>query len=309
MENSAECSLVVAFGPLDDPRIDRTKKYSLIELVFLTIVASVCGANSWSHVVLVGEAKLEWLRRFFPFEHGVPSHDTIGRVFSLIDPKKFHECFLVWTQKIATITQGEIIAIDGKVCRSSHDDYRGRDAIHLVNAWAVTNGLSFGQFKVADKSNEITAIPELLELLAVKGAIITIDAMGCQKDIAASIVDHGADYVLALKGNQGCMHEEVKMYFECNKLRLQGAANPTAHLQTIEKEHGRIETRSYHQILVAEAIDWLPSASQWKCLSSIIIVESQRDIKDKVSQETRFYLSSLPINIKTAAAAVRGHWG
>lgn len=310
MNEMLVCDLAVSFQGLDDPRIDRTKKYPLIELVFLTIVASLCGANSWQGVILVGEVKLEWLRRFFKYENGIPSHDTVGRVFSLIDPKKFHNCFIEWTKKITAVTNGEIVAIDGKQSRCSHDSNSDKDAIHLVNAPGVKNGLSLGQIKVSDKSNEITAIPQLLELLEIKGAIVTIDAMGCQKNIAATIIDNKADYVLALKGNQTSLHKEVQTYFEAKQLELQENTSDLSFLETVEKEHGRIETRSYFQIILDNRVmEWVPSLKDWKGVQSLIIVKSRREVGEKISSESRYHISSLPLNVKVAAEAVRGHWG
>lgn len=310
MDEQFDSGIDVYFGDICDPRVDRTKKYPLIEILFLTMAAVLCGANSWQQIAMVGNSKIEWLRKFYNFANGIPSHDTIGRVFSLLDTKKFHDCFLRWTQAVASIVNGEIVAIDGKESRSSQDGYVGRDAIHLVNAWGVKNGLSLGQIKVSDKSNEIKAIPQLLELLVLNGAIVTIDAMGTQKAIAEAIIEKQADYVLALKGNQGNLHEEVKVFFEAKRLSIIENADPNSVLETVEKGHGRIETRKFVQVeMNKDLIEWCPSIQNWKGLKSVIMLTSMREIGDKISEENRFYISSLKTDVERAAEAIRGHWG
>lgn len=310
MEEALDLGIDVYFKELSDPRIERTKKYPLDEIIFLTIAAVLCGANSWQQIVLVGTSKLEWLRRFYPFACGVPSHDTIGRVFSLLDPSKFHDCFLRWTQATASSLEGEIVAIDGKAIRGSSDHHTGREAIHLVNAWGVKNGLSLGQIKVSDKSNEITAIPSLLELLAIKGAIATIDAMGTQKEIAKAILDKEADYVLTLKGNQGNLHKEVTAFFDSKSLKFTTDKGQNNFLETIEKGHGRIETRQFVQVEINDTLrDWCPSLKEWKGINSVVRLNSIREVGEKISQEHRYYISSLGLDVPKVAEAIRGHWG
>lgn len=307
MEEEKDLGIDVYFRDLIDPRIERTKKYPLKEIIFLTIAGVLCGANSWQQIVLVGTTKIEWFKRFYPFASGIPSHDTLGRVFSILDPKKFHDCFLRWTQAAASIVEGEIVAIDGKAIRGSSDHHTGRDAIHLVNAWGVKNGLSLGQIKVSDKSNEITAIPPLLELLAIKGAIVTIDAMGTQKEIAKAIIEKDADYMLALKGNQGNLHKEVMAYFDAKSMEFLNTPN---FLETVDKGHGRIETRQFLQLQINEDMrDWCPSINDWEKMGSIVRLTSIRDLGDKISQEQRYYISSLSLDVAKAAEAIRGHWG
>lgn len=304
-----DCTLVVCFKDLEDPRIERTKKYPLIEIIFLTIVGTICGADSWRQIVLVGETKLEWMRKYFAYKNGIPSHDTIGRVFSLLNPKMFQACFYSWIKSIAIDCKGDIVAMDGKKSCNSHD---GEDAelLHIVSAWSVKNGLALGQLKVKDKSNEITAIPELLKILDLKGAIVTIDAIGCQTKITANIVeDAKADYVLALKGNQKKLHDEVVQYFFEHKEQI-CREKIECCFKTVDKEHGRIETREYYQVeLDSEVKEWIPEYPHWTGMKSIVMVDSQREIKGKTSNESRFYISSLALNTEKVAEAIRAHWG
>ena len=198
---------------LDDPRVDRGKRHKLVDLIAIAISAVICGADSWVYVEMFGKSKEEWFRTFLELPHGIPSHDTFGDVFSRLDAEQFQECFMGWTQAVADLLPGEVVAIDGKTVRRSHDGAAGRRAIHLVSAWASANTLTLGQVKTEEKSNEITAIPRLLAMLELTGCIVTIDAMGCQKEIAQGILDREADYVLAVKENQGQLHEDVKDLF------------------------------------------------------------------------------------------------
>jgi len=301
-----EPTLDVFFSELDDPRIDRTKKYPLAEIILLVICGTLCGADSWCHIVTVGEYKLDWLRKFFPYKNGLPSHDTIGRVFSLLDSKKFQDCFLEWVKYISVATEGEIIAVDGKKSCASQDSFTSAPPLYLVNAWAVKNGVSFGQIKVSDKSNEITAIPKILDLMDIKGSIITIDAIGAQKNITENITKKKADFVIGLKANQPKLHAEAVSFFESKKLEITGDKN--FHVENVNSGHGRVETRNcYHLPINTE---WVPSASEWKGVSSIIVIESERYLKcDKTtSNETRFYISSLPQNPVKTQETVRAHW-
>ncbi len=301
-----EPTLDVFFSNLEDPRIDRTKKYPLGEIILLVICGTLCGADSWSQIVMVGEYKLAWLRKFFPYEHGIPSHDTVGRVFSLLNPHKFQECFLAWVRYVSTTTEGEIIAIDGKKSCASADSSAGTPPLYLVNAWAVENGVSFGQIKVSDKSNEITAIPKLLELLDAKGATITIDAIGAQKDICEKVIEQKADYVIGLKANQPNLHSEALAYFEAKKLEMSG--NKDFHIEDVDSGHGRVETRNCYHLPIDR--NWVPSAAEWKGLASIIAIVSERHLKarDTTTTETRLYISSLLPNPAKAQKTVRSHW-
>jgi predicted transposase YbfD/YdcC len=250
-----------------------------------------------------GEAKQEWFKSFLELPNGIPSHDTFNRVFALLEPKEFQRAFSEWTATLRKALSQEIVAIDGKTLRRS--GARERSPIHMVSAWATENRLVLGQVAVEEKSNEITAIPELLKNLQLKGCIVTIDAMGCQKDIAQAISEAGADYCLALKANHQTLHGEVESFMEdAQSCGFKGIKH--GGFQSEEEGHGREETRRYW---ITSDIDWLHRASEWMNLHSIGMVESTRKIGEKVSTERRFYLSSLPADPKRFAQAVRGHWG
>ena len=225
-----------------DPRIERSKRHKLLDIIAIAICATICGADSWVHIEMFGRSKEEWFRTFLELPGGIPSHDTFGEVFSRLDPEQFQSCFMDWTQEVAQLAQGEVVAIDGKTVRRSHDRSQGRGAIHLVSAWASSNTMTLGQVKVGDKSNEITAIPRLLELLALQGCVVTIDAMGCQREIAEQIVEAGADYVLAVKENQGQLNDDVRDLFHgAEEYGYEGV--PHDYARSLNKGHGRIETR------------------------------------------------------------------
>jgi predicted transposase YbfD/YdcC len=297
-------SLMSHLSFIEDPRIDRTKEHLLIDILMISVCAMLCGAESFVEFEQFGNAKRDFLGGFLQLPNGIPSHDTFRRVFSLLDPKQFNERFVQWTESLRRAVSKEIVAIDGKKLRRSHDRANGKEAIHMVSAWARENGLVLGQVKVDDKSNEITAIPELLRALNLKGCIVTIDAMGCQKQIASEIVAANADYVLALKGNQSTLHDEVRSFMEA----AQADGFPEIHhdfLEVTERSHGRTETRRYW---VRDEIEWLTQHSQWKHLRSVTMVESIREIQDKVTSERRFYISSMAPNAKNHARAIRGHW-
>jgi predicted transposase YbfD/YdcC len=291
------------FFSLEDPRVDRTKFYPLIEILFVVICGSICGADSWRDYVDFGKSKLDYLKRFFPFTNGVPSKNTFARVMTAINAEKFKDKFLEWMKAIQINLQ-EVIALDGKALRHSFDNEIGQTPIYLVNAYATTLKLVLGQEKVSDKSNEITAIPELLNILEIKGAIISIDAMGCQKEIASKIRAKEADYLLALKGNHGTLHEDVKLFLETEVAK--GNSKKIEVYEEVSGDHGRIETRKYY---VTDKIDWLTQKEKWKDLKSIAMVESTREIKNNITIENRFYLTSLSPNPKLVAHAIRSHWG
>lgn len=296
------------FADLEDPRIDRTKFHQLLDIVIIAICAVICGADTWVAIEEFGNAKLGWFRTFLELPNGIPSHDTFGRVFALLDPEQFQRGFLSWVQAISHITDGEIVALDGKTLRRSHDGTLGKAAIHMVSAWASANRLVLGQLKVNEKSNEITAIPKLLRLLTLKGCIVTIDAMGCQTEIAQVIVDEEADYVLALKGNQGTLHRDVQDLFAyVQETNFRDMAHDFH--QTIEKDHGRIEIRRHWTISEPEFIDYLNPDGAWAGFQSIGMVEAERRIGDETTSETRYYISSLPGDAIVFSEAIRGHWG
>lgn len=296
------------FADLEDPRIDRTKLHKLFDIIVVAICAVICGADSWVEVEEFGNAKLAWFRTFLELPNGIPSHDTFGRVFVLLNPDQFRCGFISWIQAISQVTAGEVVALDGKTLRRSHDSTLGKTAIHMVSAWASNNRLVLGQLKVDEKSNEITAIPELLRLLALKGCIVTIDAMGCQTEIAQTIIDQGGDYVLALKGNQGTLHRDVK---DLVTYAQESDFRDIAHdvYETVEKGHGRIETRRHWIISEPEFIEYLNPDGAWAGLKSIGIVQAERRIGDETTCETRYYISSLSGDAQEFGRAVRDHWG
>ena len=307
MEDTQTASLISIFSELEDPRIDRTKRHSLTDIIAIAICAVVCGADSWVDVELFGKSRQEWLSGFLELPNAIPSHDTFGRAFSMLDAERFQSCFGQWVRSVSEITEGQIVAIDGKSVRRSHDARAGRSAIHLVNAWASANRLVLGQVKVDDKSNEITAIPKLLRMLELSGCIVTIDAMGCQKEIAGTITERGANYVLSLKRNQGQLYDDVAEMFEYG--RQTGFDVPHSDwFETVEKGHGRVETRRCTTLWSPEFISYLNEREQWSNLRSVAMVESERDIRGDVSSQTRYYISSLPGDAERLPEAVRGHW-
>ena len=294
----APMALIKHFSIIHDPRINRTKEHKLIDILVIAVVGAICGAESWDQIEFVAKSKISWLKQYLELKGGIPSHDTIGRVMSRISPLQLERAFAAWMSEVASLSKGEVIAIDGKTLRRSFDSDIGKPAIHMVSAWATVNGVVLGQAKVDDKSNEITAIPKLLELLNISGCVVTIDAMGCQKDIAQAIVGKKADYVLGLKGNQGKAHRAVIEYFK-------NAGDELKSASTTEKGHGREETRSCK---VASADD-IPELAKWPACRSVAAVTSTRTIKGKTTAETRYFISSLKRDAKKIMHAVRAHWG
>jgi predicted transposase YbfD/YdcC len=306
-EESAYGSIGEHFNHLEDPRMDRTKHHQLLDIIAIAICGVICGADNWVDLELFGRSKEEWLKRFLSLPNGIPSHDTFGRVFAGLDPEQFAQCFTSWVKAVSQLTQGQVIAIDGKTLRRSHDRANGKSAIHLVSAWASANHLVLGQLKVDDKSNEITAIPELLEVLELSGCIITIDAMGCQKDIARQIVEQGADYVLALKKNQGKLYQEVTDTFESG---LGSGFEGLEHdfYQTVGKGHGRIETRQCWVVSEPEVLEYLNGEGAWAGLGSVAMVRSKRVAREEEEVENRYYISSLKGDARQLLEATRTHW-
>jgi predicted transposase YbfD/YdcC len=301
----APCAqLLEHFASVIDPRIERTKEHLLIDIIALTICAVICGADGWVEVETYGNAKLEWLSQFLTLPNGIPSHDTLGRVFSRLDPSQLQDSFLSWVKAVNQLTQGQVIAIDGKTLRHSYEDREGKAAIHMVSAWATANRLVLGQRKVDDKSNEITAIPELLKVLSIEGCIITIDAMGCQTEIAQQIVQQDADYVLALKGNQGNLHEDVVQVFEHGR-SIDFVGIEHDYYQSLCCDHGRTEIRRHW---VLGQVEYLVDADRWVGLKRIGLVESERRLKDKTTIEQRYYLLSWDSSAAQFAEVIRSHW-
>lgn len=314
MQKHPKLSLIEHFQTLSDPRVDRTKDHDLIDVLIIAVCTLLCGGETFNDMEDFGQAKEEWFKTFLGLRNGIPSHDTFNRVFAALDPEQFLDCFLRWTQSLREAVAQEIVALDGKALRRALN--KDQSVKYVVSAWAENNNLVLGQVKVADKSNEITALPRLLRVLELSGCIVTIDAMGCQKKIAKEIVESDADFVLALKGNQETVHEEVKVFLnetvaETQKPRPRGAklssaAANLATLETVEKDHGRLETRRYFQ---STELAWFADLEQWEGLKSIGMVESIREIDGKATLERRYYLSSLSLNVELFARAVRGHWG
>ena len=301
MDARPPATIAAHFADLPDPRIDRAKRHDLLAIVTIAVCAVIGGADSWVDVERFGRAKQAWFGSFLPLPNGIPSHDTFGRVFAALDPAAFETAFLGWVRTIATMTDGEVVAIDGKTLRRSHDQATGRGPLHLVNAWATANGVALGQLATDDHTNEIPAIPALLEVLALEGTVVTIDAIGCQTDIADQIVTRGGDYVLALKDNQPTLHELVRHHF--------AVTDAEADHRTVDKDHGRLEIRRCRATDDPEVIAWLDPERAWPGLRSIAAVEGERRIGDTITRETRYYLSSLPADAVRIGQAVRAHWG
>lgn len=300
-------SIAEHFREVKDPRTGRQVDHFLIEIITIAVCAVICGADGWVEVEEFGKAKEQWFRTFLILPHGIPSHDTFGRVFALMDPHQFQSGFISWIEAVSALTQGQVVAIDGKRLRRSHDGRLGKAAIHMVSAWASANRLVLGQLKTDEKSNEITAIPELLKLLALKGCIVTIDAMGCQSEIAQLIIEGEGDYVLALKGNQGTLHDDVQDLFGyAQEINFQNVAHDFA--QTIEKDHGRLEIRRHWTISEPEFMAFVDPKGKWAELQSIGMVQAHRTIGDKTTAETRYYISSLSGKATEFGQAVRAHW-
>ena len=295
------------FATLTDPRCPNApnSRHLLMDILIIAVCAVIGGAEGWEDIEEYGKAQAEWFADLLDLPHGIPGHDTFRRVLSRLDPEELTQCFIAWTQALSEASGGDIVSIDGKTLRHSFDHATSTAAIHMVSAWASANRLVLGQLKVEEKSNEITAIPKLLRLLDVKGAVVTIDAMGCQKEIAKTITERGADYVLALKENHPTLSEEVTLFL--NDARDTAFADIAhAYHETVDGDHGRIETRRYW---ITSEIAWLGAKASWTNLQSVGMVESRREIGDTVQIDTRYFLTSLPAQGVRFAQAVRQHWG
>jgi predicted transposase YbfD/YdcC len=290
------------FKDMPDRRQAGKVSYRLDEVLLLALVATLAGAEGFTDIARFGQKKLDLLRRFLPFANGTPSHDHLGDIFASLDPQAFRRCFVSW---VAGLTRAapEVIAIDGKTSRRSGRK-GAKDAIHMVSAFAARQRLVLAQTKVSEKSNEIVAIPALLDMLAIEGAVVTIDAMGCQRDIAQKIVDKKADYVLALKGNQGTLREDVEMF--ANEQKARGFADTTISVdETVDGDHGRIETR---RVTVVHDVDWLQERHKWPGLKGLVIIDACRETASAASRETRYYLTSSNLNAASLGPIVRDHW-
>lgn len=297
------------FAKLEDPRIDRSKRHELLDIIFIVICAVICGADNWVEIEAFGKAQEHWLRRFLALPNGIPSHDTFGRVFARLDADQFAECFRNWIQDISRVIGRQVIAFDGKTSRRSHDKTNGKSALELVSAWATANHLVLGEVKVDEHSNEITAIPELLQVLDVQGCIVSIDAIGCQTDIAQDIIDRGGDYVLAVKKNQEQLFDDVQSLFEIEMAERQ-PFHWVEHdyAQTVEKGHGRIETRQCWVVTDADYLAYIQGYKAWAGLRSLILVRGKRRIGEECTQEDRYYISSLAGDANLCLQSVRSHW-
>ena len=291
------------FKDLPDPRQPGKIVYPLAEVLLLCLLAVLGGAETFVDIARFGEKKIDLLRRFRRFRGGTPSHDHLGDIFAVLDAAAFQRCFVAWVAAV-TGAPADMIAIDGKTLRRSFQKKGAKAPIHMVSAFAARQRLVLGQVKVAEKSNEIIAIPALLDMLAIEGAIVTIDAMGCQRDIAQKILDHKADYVLALKGNQGTLRQDVEVFVAEQKANGFKDTKVSRH-QTVDGDHGRIETRTYTAI---HEIAWLQERHNWPGLRGVVMVESTREIGDKIERETRFYITSLVLLAYALGPVIRGHW-
>lgn len=303
----ATASIERHFGDITDPRIDRTKLHKLLDILVIALCAIIAGADSWEDVAEFGQAKVEWFETFLDLPNGIPSHDTFNRVFARIDPLQFQDSFMRWISAVSTVISGQVIAIDGKVLRRSHDRGIGKAAIDMVSAWACANRLVLGQVKVDDKSNEITAIPQLLQALEVSGCIVTIDAIGCQTEIAETIINREADYVLSLKENQGRLFEDVQLLFNDLEKSLYTAYKFDYH-KTINNDHGRIETRECWTISDPEVLRHLRGFENWKNLLTVSRIRAQRLVGEENSCEDRYHIASIT-GAKPVLQTVRSHWG
>ena len=304
MDNLPKMSLQRLFEDMDDPRVVGRCTYRLVEVVLIGICGVLCGAETWTEIEEFGESKQAWLRQFLVLDHGIPSHDTFRRVFSLLPADVFEARFRTWVEQTFRVESGQVIAIDGKTLRGA-----GLRALHLVSAWAHRSGIVLGQRKVDDKSNEITAIPQLLEDLYLAGSIVTLDAMGSQTNIAQHIIDKKADYVLALKGNHGQLHSDVVEWFAWASER-QFQDMPHSFAQTVNKNHGRIEIRQCWALSDPRAFEVIRHYDGWAGLQSIVMVKRERRALDNrpVPVETVFFISSLPPDAELLLAAIRAHW-
>ena len=292
-------------GEIKDPRVERTKLHLLKDIMVIAVCATICGADNWEEIAEFGESKREWFAGFLELENGIASHDTFRRVFILLDNIALKSLFVEWISSAISLSKGTLVNIDGKNLCGSKEPIKGKKALNVVSAWASEQSVVLGQVRCEEKSNEITAIPELLKILDLQGCIVTIDAIGCQTEIVNEIVDKGADYVISLKGNQGNLHQDIKEYLDWAE-RIKFKEISYDYCETLEKGHGRIEER---RCWITEEIGWLESKAAWKNLKSVVLVEAIREVMGgKKTVERRYFISSLEANAEQALKAVRGHW-
>jgi predicted transposase YbfD/YdcC len=306
MTDQPVADLIKHFEGLPDPRTGNAKQHIFLEILIMAICAVICGADGWNDIELFAKNKKAWLKTFLKLPKGIPSHDTFGRVFAHIQPEEFQKRFIEWVRAIEELTSGQVIAIDGKQLRRSHDHEAGKAAIYMVNAWATQNQLILGQTKVADKSNEITAIPELLQLLEITGCIVTIDAIGTQTEIAKTIIEGDGDYLLSVKENQGHLFEDIQYLFEVDVAH--GFDCEHSYFKTVNKGHGRIETRECWAVDREEYLALIRKREQWKGLKSIVRMVSHRQVGEETEVQTRYFISSLSADAKAILKVKRDHW-
>lgn len=300
-------SLIVSFQDLPDPRVTGRCNHKLIDIIVIAVCAVIAGAESWVEIADFGEARQEWLNTFLELPGGIPSHDTFGRLFAALDGEAFQTAFMRWVEDVFHVSQGQVIAIDGKTVRRSHERGIGKEAIHMVNAWATDNGIALGQWKTEAKSNEITAIPLLLRQLNVSGCIVTVDAMGAQTKIAQAIRDEKADYVLRVKDNQGRLHQDIQDWF-AHADQVQFRAMTHSYAETVSKGHGRIEIRRCWAIDDPLAFDYIRHYEGWTDLQTIVRVQRERRLSNTIGLETAYYISSLDADAQRLLTATRYHW-
>ncbi|GAA6618972.1 ISAs1 family transposase [Scytonema sp. NUACC26] len=305
MKLKPKITIAEHFSNIDDPRIERRKLHKLIDIITISICAVICGADTWEDIELFGESKQEWLKKFLELPNGIPSHDTFARLFARLNPEQFQKSFISWIQSISKLTNEEIIAIDGKTLRGSYDTSNDKAAIHMVSAWVSANCLVLGQVKVDEKSNEITAIPKLLKVLCLHGCIVTIDAIGCQKEIVNQIVEQGGDYVIALKKNQNSLYERVDSLFK-SAISNQFQGFDKSEFRQDELGHGRQEIRQC--VVLSNIQDLIDPENKWSSLTSIGMINSWRTENETTTLETRYFISSLPNNAELLAQGARTHW-
>lgn len=307
MSSKEAGSLWEYFGNLPDPRVDRTKKHKLIDIIVIAVCGIICGADSWTEIEQYGRIKEEWLRRFLELPNGVPSHDTFGRVFSLLDAEVFQNRFIRWVEAVFRKTRGQVIAVDGKTARRSHNRRLGKDAIHIVSAWASANHMALGQLKADEDSNEITAIPALLDLLDVQGCIVTVDAIGCQTDIASTIIARKADYVLTVKANQPQLLEDIQEWFAwAHESHFQHMSYD--YHKTTHKGHGRVEIRECWTINDPTAFEYIRHYQGWPNLRTLAMVKRTRLADNQSTQDIAFFITSLDNDAQQVLQSSRLHW-
>lgn len=308
MERASVLAMSEHFASLEDPRVERTRLHPLQCIVTIAICAVICGAETWDEIEQFGEAKAAWFATILDLPHGIPSHDTFNRVFAALDPKQFRACFVNWMRAVATVVPTEVIALDGKTLRGSHDRAAGKGPIHLVSAWATQNRLVLAQVKVDEQSNEITTLPEVLRALALEGCLVTIDAIGCQRAIARQIRDQGGEYILALKDNQGTLYQDVvEMFAHAQSKTIDELV--IEYGRTVDKGHGRLEIRRHWVIADPDVLAWLAEGHAWPGLEAIGKVEAERRIGTERTRETRYYVLSKALAAQAFGEAVRRHWG